>query len=77
MKDSAFKKMLFNQCLDNLAARGRSAAETCGTQPTDTQQLKAEIAETVSELDIAYSAPDMDHMTIRKCIERFRQLSAV
>ena len=38
MKDSAFKKMLFNQCLDNLAAKGRSAAVTGGTQPTGTQQ---------------------------------------
>jgi len=27
MTDSAFKKMLFNQCLDNLAAKGRSAAK--------------------------------------------------
>jgi len=40
MKDSAFKKMLFNQCLDNLASKGRSAAKTGSTQPTNKQQAK-------------------------------------
>jgi len=49
MKDGAFKKMLFNQCLDNLASKGRSAAKIGGTQPTDTQHAQAKIPLNIME----------------------------
>lgn len=46
MKDSDFKKRLFNECIENLASKGRSAAETNGTQPTDTQQPQGKTCST-------------------------------
>lgn len=44
MKDSDFKKRLFSECVENLALKGRSAAGTGGTQPTDTQHTHDAIA---------------------------------
>jgi hypothetical protein len=75
MKDSDFKKQLFSECLDNLASKGSSAAGTGGTQPTDTQQLKAEIAALANEIE--RRTKDQVSISPSMVVDRLRQLSAV
>jgi hypothetical protein len=66
MKDSDFKKMLFNECVDNLASNGRNAADAGGTQTTDTQLTHAAIV-----LAQNYMAPFSYGSTIRQVMEGF------
>ena len=52
-----------------------NAAKTSGTQPTDAQQLKAEIAALANELSARCST--RKYTRLGDIIERMRQLSAV
>ena len=52
------------------------ATKHCGTQPTDVQQLKAEIAALVPDIESLSNVYTRAH-GIDRIIERMRQLSAV
>ena len=54
---------------------GRTAGNTVGTQPTDVQKLKAEIAALIPELRAAYGIEST--INFENCLEQMRQLSAV
>lgn len=72
-----FKKCpLYYPCLETLDESPPCATENCGTQPTDVQQLKAEIAAIMHELedDISGRGTNVKYQYL---IERLRQLSAV
>jgi hypothetical protein len=56
------------------SSRGRTAENTVGTQPTDVQQLKAEIAAYLSELN---HMTTVDFISITDVCNKLRQLSAV
>ena len=54
---------------------GRCAAKKYGTQPTDVQQLKAEIAAISAELLLVYKTGSDEYVV--SVINKLRQLSAV
>jgi hypothetical protein len=57
------------------SSSGRTAENTVGTQPTDAQQLKAEIALLPCEIERAYNERDSKLMAY--LCNKLRQLSAV
>ena len=57
------------------SSSGRTAENTVGTQPTDVQRLKAEIATAIAQLDFCKRGHLITATGV--FVERMRQLSAV